>query len=68
MFGLRMRQEDDADEVEKASYESHCVYAIAIAIVVWRCWYRPTAVLPLVTLASKLCGALPPCRWDFLVK
>jgi hypothetical protein len=26
--GLRMRQEDDADEVEKACYESHCVYAI----------------------------------------
>jgi hypothetical protein len=23
-----MRQEDDADKVEKACYESHCVYAI----------------------------------------
>lgn len=23
-----MRQEDEADKVEKASYESHCVYAI----------------------------------------
>lgn len=28
VFNLRMRQEDDADNVEKASYESHFVYVI----------------------------------------
>ena len=31
MVGLRMRQKDDTDKVEEASYESHCVYAVVIA-------------------------------------
>jgi len=46
MSDLRMRQDDDANDVEEASYESHCVYAglLLLSTVVGSC-YSSSSIL-----------------------